>query len=128
MEEPLGIMIYGYNEEHARAIKESLDGATGRDVMLLSASGRESDKVRTILEAEPDGPFENKDTKVVMFLGFDDGQIDMALKGFPSGGAIARPIFCGLTPDNIGWGLEELLGHLLEERRYWSEKKEGGRP
>lgn len=125
MEGPLGIIIYGYNEEHARTIKKSLDGATGEDVMLLSASGRESEKVRTILETEPDGPFEEKDTKVVMFLGFDDGQIDLALKAFPKEGGIARPIFCGLTPDNIGWGLEELLGHLEEEKRYWSGRKGG---
>ena len=43
--EPLGIMLYGYGKDRATTIREALVAALGRDVTLISASGREGDTV-----------------------------------------------------------------------------------
>ena len=49
--EPLGIMLYGYDQEHALMIKASLESVLEQDIVLLSASRREDVEVRDILEA-----------------------------------------------------------------------------
>jgi hypothetical protein len=58
-----------------------------------------------------------------MFLGFDDNDISSTLEKFPAADKMTRPIFCGLTENNISWPLQKLLEHLIEERNYWKDKE-----
>jgi len=126
-EEPLGMMLYGYETSESAFLQAYLSDILQRPVIALSASGKEDVPVQMILE-DPGETFEKNETKILMFLGFDDLQIGLALDQFPKDGSISRPIFCGLTEENINWPLNQLLEHLREEEKYWKNKKAGDGP
>ncbi len=121
--EPMGIMVYGYGREEALRIQEALQGALGQEISLISSSGMEELPVGDILDRGESSLFEAGETKILMFLGFDDGSISQALEAFPRKSEMARPIFCGLTDENIDWKLSALLEHLEEEHRYWMQRE-----
>jgi len=112
LEKPMGILLYGYAGDEARAIKRFLSLLVERDVMLIAGSGREKEVVACIIAEAETEPFEEKDVKILMFLGFNDNQMGASMKYFP----VEKPIFCALTQENVKWTLEYLIGHLLEER------------
>jgi hypothetical protein len=116
---PLGILVYGYSEEDARFIGESLGHTLEQEIFVISASKKEALTIRDILEKGPEDLFEDRETKILVFLAFSKEQIDMTLKEFPVRDNLTRPIFCGLTHHNIGWHLSDLIEHLLEEERWW---------
>ncbi|MBW2638449.1 MAG: DUF3783 domain-containing protein [Deltaproteobacteria bacterium] len=116
---PLGILVYGYNEEDARFIGESLGHTLEQEIFVISASKKEDMTIGDILEKGPGGIFEDRKTKILVFLAFSKEQADMTLSEFPDKENMARPIFCGLTQHNIGWHLTDLIEHLLEEERHW---------
>lgn len=119
----VGVLICGYGEEDARTIKAFLDKALDTFVLMVSASPKAEMKVIDILR-NPQERFEVEETKVLIFLGFSEVQIHMALEGFPKEGGLKRPIFCSLTAQNREWPLRELVAHLEEEHRRWTGKKE----
>jgi hypothetical protein len=119
----LGILIYGYDEKRADRIRSSINEILEVDVLILTASTLESEKVGDILEECHNDKFEDKSVKILMFLGFTDGQIDSVLKGFPKNEGLIRPIFCGLTENNIKWKFQELMDDLVKEEEYWAQKR-----
>jgi hypothetical protein len=119
----VGVLICGYNKEDAQAIKTFLDRTLDTYVILVSASQKEEMKIIDILQKGPEDCFADGETKIVMFLGFSEVQTHMVLEGFPSGeGGLKRPIFCSLTGQNRQWPLRELIEHVVEEHRRWTEK------
>ncbi len=120
--EQLGIMLYGYNQEHAAIIKNALESILNDKIIMISGSYKETKRIEDIIADGTFDSFEDKDDKILMFLGFNDEHINATLGGFPRSADITRPIFCGLTENNITWTLTDLLEHLLEEHRYWKEK------
>lgn len=123
--EPLGILLYGYSENDSKKIKKILEELMKDPIILISGSKKENVKVLDILEYGPDDNYEDKENKILLFLGFNDEQIDKVLQNFPDNieNEIQRPIFCGLTQENVNWTLEYLVEHLLEEDKYWKSKK-----
>jgi hypothetical protein len=120
--EQSGIMLYGYEKTDAYIIKQAIEKILNCEIILLSGSMKESQTVEVILSDDLYDTFEDKELKALMFLGFNDNQINLALEKFPGADVITRPIFCGLTENNISWTLEKLLEHLVEERNYWANK------
>ncbi len=118
----LGVLLYGYTNAQAAKIKLFLSSLTGRDVAAVGGGGKEGMLVGDILDGPEDEGFVDGETKVLMFLGFDDAWIEAALRTFPKDGSIPRPIFCCPTENNVGWTLAHLVEHLLEERRNLAEK------
>ena len=116
----LGIMTVGFDEGSARALQGKLASEFGQDIALIGATGKKDYTVGQILE---DGPgasvFGASDPMIVMLLGFDDHQVKTILNLIPRE---ERPIFCGLTMDNIKWTLDNLVEHLMEEKRYWESQ------
>ena len=82
----LGVMLYGYDRGQAQVIKEIFTVLTGRGVMVFGGSGREEDTVQDIIEGVPGAGFGPEKPEVLMFLGFDDGQIGAVLDSFPRQG------------------------------------------
>ena len=121
--EPLGVLLYGYNSADAKTIEQSLSEIINHEVVIISGSKKENLKLINILDKGPEDSFENKDNKILLFLGFSEAQVGAVLKEFPKSGATIRPIFCGLTEENINWTLEYLIEHLVEEDKYWAAKK-----
>ena len=119
----LGILLYGYDEENAGVVKTALDDLLSENVAVLSGYGKEEQTVADILKAGPGGELAETEMKMLMFLGFSGDQIRTAMSGFPAGEGLPRPIFCSLTENNMGWPLRDLLEHLMEEDRYWRERK-----
>jgi hypothetical protein len=119
--EALGIMLYGYSKDDAMTIKDALSGLTGRELTIVCAARQESEKVKKILEMGLENVYEAKTEKVLMFLNFDDEQISACMKGFPKRKGLKRPIFCGVTKENLDWRFDRLLEHLLEEKKRWDE-------
>jgi hypothetical protein len=119
---PLGILVYGYNKDDARFMGESLGRALEQEIFVISASKKEDLTIREILEKGPEDIFEEKETKILVFLAFSKEQIDLTLREFPGRDNPTRPIFCGLTQHNIGWHLSDLIEHLLEEEGHWKTR------
>ena len=122
--ETLGVLLYGYNSEDSKAIEQSLRKITNQDIVIISGSKKEEQKVMEILDNGPEECFEDKKNKILLFLGFSEFEVGAVLKEFPKSDSLARPIFCGLTEENINWTLSYLIEHLVEEDKYWAAKKE----
>jgi len=126
----IGVMLYGYGEEDALLIHSTLEGLLEQEVDLISAARQEERVVAEILERGDSVNFEERPVKVLMMLGFDEGQLEACLKGFPKREGMERPIFCTLTQHNARWPLLHLIEDLLEERRQFQEMRrqqvEGG--
>lgn len=123
--EPLGIFLYGYSEDDSKNIKSSLENKLKSEIMLISGSRKEHMRLMDILEKGPDeNEFYDSENKILVFLGFDEGQINLVLQKFSTIESVTRPIFCGLTEQNVNWELKNLIEHLLEEEKYWSNKKD----
>ncbi len=117
----IGILLYGYNKSDAAAINNLLSKELKKDILLLSASGMEDRPLKEALEIRNKDHFEEKETAILVFLGFDNNEIQKALHIFPQK-KIRRPIFCGLTEKNIRWPVKKLIAHLMEEELYWKKK------
>jgi hypothetical protein len=120
--EPLGILLYGYTPEDSQAILNLLEQIVNDKIILISGSGKEEMKVIDILEQGPRNEYIEKENKIMVFLGFSEEQVGAVLNKFPKNDKLKRPIFCGLTEQNIGWTLNYLIEHLLEEDKYWNDK------
>lgn len=123
MQQPLGILVYGFKLEEAEQIVIAFEDRFGAEVVLVSATGKEKKTVQEILDSGPGGEFDEKEDRMLMFLGFNDQQIKQALKAFPSDVGIPRPIFCGLTEENVNWTITQLMEHLKEEQVQARENK-----
>ncbi len=119
----VGVLISGYHEEDARAIKAFLDRTLDAYVLLVSASQKADMKIIDILRKEAEETFADEETKILMFLGFSEVQTHMVLEGFPRDGSLKRPIFCTLTAQNQHWPFNQLIEHLREEHRRWTGKE-----
>jgi len=118
-----GIMLYGYNAEDADKIKSLLEAGLGVDIDLISASTMEDSTVIEILDKGDEDTFEDKETKLLMYLGdFTDEQLRTGMKAIPKDAEPKRPIFCTLTENNLNWKLTQLIEDLLEEEKYWQEQ------
>ena len=126
--EKLGILLYGYGKDHADMIRKSLEEVLGNPLTVFSGTNNEDSKLMDILSKGPEGIFEEKDEKILVFLGFDNAQIAASLGGFPGNEELVRPIFCGLTEQNVSWPLKNLIEHLLEEDRNFRGKEDTGYP
>jgi hypothetical protein len=121
MKDPIGILIYGYKQEDVLQIGAAFDRAVEDSVFIISGSGKEDQLVMDILDQGPEEAFEEKEDKIVMFLAFTKDQVDAVLNGFPSPG-VTRPIFCGLTVQNLQWTMDHLIEHLKEEHQLWTQQ------
>jgi len=108
-----GILVYGFPEDEACAVRGGFAAACGIEIDLLSASGSETQTVEMVLGAGGSGVYESRDDRFLMFLGFDDTMIRRALDAYA---LPIRPIFCGLTENNLQWKVAYLMEHLCEER------------
>ncbi len=113
---PQAVMLYGYDEASAEVILSAFELITGGRPVMFNATGREASTVSEVLEGG-EGSFNTCTVPFLMFLGYGSDEIRMIMQRFPSTPEIKRPIFCGLTSNNISWKIEYLLEHLIEERR-----------
>jgi len=120
------IVVYGYSEEDVNKIKSFLDNKFNINLDIISASGKENTKIADILESNESSFFEDKQDKVLMFLDFLDEEIRYLLYNF-SDINIAKPLFCVLTEHNIEWNFDKLILDLIEERKYFEEKRKSER-
>ncbi|HNR45066.1 MAG TPA: DUF3783 domain-containing protein [Methanofastidiosum sp.] len=120
------IVVYGYPEEDVNKIKSFLDSKFNINLEIISASGKANTKIAEILECNESSFFEDKQDKVLMFLDFLDEEIRYILYNF-SDINIAKPLFCVLTEHNIEWNFDKLILDLIEERKYFEEKRKSER-
>jgi hypothetical protein len=122
--EPLGVLIYGYSENDSKIIKTALEKIVNNEIIIISGSEKENMTILDILNIGPgDNSYLDTINKIIVFLGFDNNQINEVLQSFPKNKDLVRPIFCGLTEQNINWPLSDLVEHLLEEDKRWSKNK-----
>jgi len=122
--DPLGILLYGYDEQFSEIVRLSVQEIMKREVLLLNANEKEKSKILEILDGDTGEEFEDRESKVLVFLGFSDEEIKKTLAGFPVHKDLPRPIFAVLTEENIKWTLEDLIEHLEEEKRCVDVKKQ----
>jgi hypothetical protein len=115
-----GLLLYGIAETEAIRIRDSLSASLPDTIELLSATGHEKSIIRDFLENTPEQIFAIRNIRFLMFLGFEDTDIQSALAAFPKD--VARPIFCTLTENNLSWTFEYLAEHLAEEHERMTSK------
>ncbi|MDY1590753.1 MAG: DUF3783 domain-containing protein [Methanofastidiosum sp.] len=120
------VIVYGYPEEDVNKIKSFLDQKFNINLEIISASGKENIKIADIIESNESSFFEDKQDKVLMFLDFLDEEIRYLLYNF-SDTNLAKPLFCVLTEHNIEWNFDKLILDLIEERKYFEEKRKSER-
>lgn len=108
-----GLLIYGYNKEDAKFIGSSIAKVINKEIDLFGAAFSKNYKVKDIVLNPEKSLFEENVNKFLMFMGFNSDTINSALNNFPSN--IKRPIFCGMTENNINWEVNYLMNHLIEE-------------
>jgi Domain of unknown function (DUF3783) len=112
------LLIYGLSDTDALTCKIALSDACDSSIDIISASGSEHETVRSILESPESTDkrltYIQNENPFVMFLGFTDEEISLALKNFPAL-TVSRPIFCALTENNLEWTIDMLSEHLREE-------------
>ncbi len=116
------IVLYGYSKEDVSKIKIFLESKLDIHLSIISASQKENTIIAEIIESNKSNFFEDNSNKVLMFLDFLDEEIRLLLHNF-SDINITKPLFCVLTEHNINWTLKQLIDDLIEERKYWEEKK-----
>lgn len=116
------IVVYGYPEEDVNKLKVFLDTKLEINLEIISASGKENIKIADIIETNESSFFEDKQNKVLMFLDFLDEEIRYLLYNF-SDVNLPKPLFCVLTEHNIEWNFDKLILDLIEERKYFEEKR-----
>jgi hypothetical protein len=125
--EPLGMLLYGYSEQEAFLIRGEYEVLFENQVIVIGASGLDDARVCDILSGQVGPRFSENENRVLMFLGFSDEEISLALKHFPVSLGIRRPLFCGLTESNYEWTIGILVKHLLEENAHWEKRSREGR-
>jgi hypothetical protein len=117
----LGLVIYGYDKDDAERVHKTINEQFDTPLFLKSATGKENETIKQIIYSTDENEFENKKTKIIMFVNITNDEIQQVLQTFPQ--TITRPIFCGLTKHNISWSFSDLKIHLLEEQAYWEKQK-----
>ncbi|URA10210.1 DUF3783 domain-containing protein [Thermospira aquatica] len=107
------MILYGYEEPEARELQKKLENLLNTQIDILSASSMENATVTEIITKRPGEVFLAHPFKVLVFVDFEDEAIEKTVYNFPK--EVSRPIFCGLTPENVKWPFGYLLEHLLEE-------------
>ncbi|HNV94667.1 MAG: hypothetical protein APG08_00042 [Candidatus Methanofastidiosum methylothiophilum] len=120
------IVVYGYSESDVLKLKEFIDTKLDVNLQIISASGKENIKVADIIERNENPFFEEKVEKVLMLLDFTDGEIRYLLHNFSTIN-IPKPLFCALTEHNFEWTFDKLILDLMEERKYFEEKRKSER-
>ena len=118
-----GIMLYGYSKDQAGLIQNHLEALFEMPITVISGKGKESEVVAVIITDEHVNDFGEGSPKILMFLGFSDDEIKKTVDTFHSIVNVQRPIFCGLTEENMQWSLRMLIEHLEEEHRRWTNQK-----
>lgn len=116
------ILVYGYSTEDTQKIKSFIENKLNINLIIISASSKESVKIGDIIEGGEVNTFIEKEDKVLMFLDFLDEEIRLILFNFSDTNA-KKPLFCVLTEHNISWTIIKLIEDLIEERKYFEEMK-----
>ena len=107
------LLFYGFTLGEAFTVRDAIAAALAAEIEMISASGRENVTVESVLAEMPVSDFAEADTRFLMFLGFDDGDISESIRAFPK--ISKRPILCTLTENNLTWTVSYLIEHLKEE-------------
>ena len=107
------LLFYGFTRDEAFIVRDALAAALAVEIEMISASGKESATVESVLAEMPVADFSEAETRFLMFLGFEESEISESLRAFPK--ISKRPILCTLTKNNLSWDISHLLEHLKEE-------------
>ena len=107
------LLFYGFTRDEAFIVRDALAAALAVEIEMISASGKESMTLESVLAEMPVADFNEAETRFLMFLGFDDSDISESIRSFPK--ISKRPILCTLTENNLTWTITHLIEHLKEE-------------
>lgn len=135
-------VIAGLNLEAAilNSVTEIVKSISGKDVEsrlstggshqtveeLIGTTQTASDKSQSPSEKAQEPVCEKAllEIPVIMFHGFRGGQVSFLLSQIPAEIKTLKPIFCTTTESNLQWPVNELMEHLLEERKHWESKSQ----
>lgn len=111
------ILIFGFNEEEKTKIAEIiLKNNLPKHKVISNFMAKM--KVKNIIEGIklPTVTKELAPEKVVLFNNLEDVELEKSLKLFKN--EFKGIIFAVTTPTSINWTFEQLLSHLIEERKF----------
>ncbi len=115
------ILVYGYNESDLEGI-DACRKAAGIDEMILISEAEIKWSLERILKKEAystSGTAANfiqpSLANTIIFSGTSHLELDRFIEASKTI-TITRPIFAGITPNNLSWSFEELVDELIKER------------
>lgn len=117
------ILIYGFNQEEISQIGELI---LNDDLIKFKVIDKHSGKmtVENIIQGLK-LPTANKsiiEEKLILFNNLDDDELEKSIKVFRKN-IDKNTIFAVVTPTSIKWTFEDLLKHLVEERKWIQSRK-----
>ncbi|MDF2502929.1 MULTISPECIES: DUF3783 domain-containing protein [Clostridium] len=116
------ILVYGFNEQDVVNIGELI---LSNDLVKFKVIDKHMGKMKigSIIQGLSLPVVEGtvKDEKVILFNNLDDEELEKSIKVFRNN-IDKKTIFAVVTPTSIKWTVDELLEHLVEERK-WMEKR-----
>lgn len=113
------ILIYGYNEEETKKIKELLN-KNNMPNLLVANENMARMKICDILNGLEILTYDVKlpDEKLVLFNNVPDKKIDKGIQLIKNI-SDKKPIFAQVTPVSQNWSLKYLIEHMIEERQWY---------
>jgi hypothetical protein len=117
------VLIYGFNEEEIVKIGEVILANEIAKLKVID-SGMTTMKIRNIIEGLkiPTASKKVSDQKVILFNNLEDEELQKSITNLKP---IAKTdtIFAVVTETSIEWEFQELLEHLIEERKWATKRK-----
>jgi CRISPR/Cas system-associated endonuclease Cas3-HD len=117
------VLIYGFNEEEIFNIGEVILANEIAKLKVID-SGMTTMKIGNIIEGLkiPTANKKVSDQKVILFNNLEDEELQKSITTLKPI-AKADTIFAVVTATSIEWEFQELLEHLIEERKWVTKRK-----
>jgi CRISPR/Cas system-associated endonuclease Cas3-HD len=117
------VLIYGFNEEEIVNIGEVILANEIAKLKVID-SGMTTMKIGNIIEGLkiPTANKKVSDQKVILFNNLEDEELQKSITTLKPI-AKADTIFAVVTATSIEWEFQELLEHLIEERKWVTKRK-----
>lgn len=117
------ILIFGFDEEEKQIMHDLIEKGNIPDYKVVEESMGKM-KIKDILEGFKLDVYNCRlqQEKVILFNNLNDEELENSIKKLRNS-LKSKPILAVITETSINWTLEDLLGHLIEEREWF--KKHG---
>lgn len=109
------IIVYYFNAQEIRQIQNAARLSGIRECLVV-APQQSGNLIKDILQGELKNTGEGSKHKVIIFNGIQPTRMNAFIEALKKC-RLARPLMAVTTETSIHWTIDELIGHLLQERK-----------